>query len=59
MILQPILESDDAAPSFLQWFVDEQVEEANAYNVTQDVKRVAGSAHGLFMLDRELGQHKG
>ncbi len=51
--------SDHATQSFLKWFVDEQVEEeANAYNVIQDLKRVAESAHGLFMLDRELGGRK-
>ena len=54
-----VKESDHATQSFLQWFVDEQVEEeANAYNVIQDLKRVAESAHGLFMLDRELGQRQ-
>jgi ferritin len=54
-----VKESDHATQSFLQWFVDEQVEEeANAYNVIQDLKRVAESAHGLFMLDRELGQRE-
>jgi ferritin len=52
-------ESDHATQSFLKWFVDEQVEEeSNAYNVIQDLKRVAESAHGLFMLDRELGQRQ-
>jgi ferritin len=54
-----IQESDHATQSFLQWFVDEQVEEeANAYNVIQDLKRVVNSAHGLFMLDRELAGRK-
>ncbi len=52
-------ESDHATQSFLKWFIDEQVEEeANADNVVQDLRRVANSAHGLFMLDRELGGRK-
>ncbi len=48
-------ESDHATNSFLQWFVDEQVEEeANVDAVIQDLKRVGESAQGLFLLDREL-----
>ncbi len=54
-----ISESDHATNSFLKWFVDEQVEEeANAYAVIQDLKRVVDSSHGLFMLDRELAGRK-
>jgi len=48
-------ESDHATNSFLQWFVDEQVEEeASAKAVVQQMKRV-GDGQGLFFLDRELG----
>jgi len=54
-----ISESDHATNSFLKWFVDEQVEEeANAYAVIQDLKRVVDSSHGLFLLDRELAGRK-
>jgi ferritin len=50
-------EHDHATSSFLQWFVDEQVEEeASVDAVVQDLKRVADFPAGLFMLDRELGQ---
>lgn len=50
-------EHDHATNSFLQWFVDEQVEEeASVDAVVQDLKRVEGFPAGLFMLDRELGQ---
>jgi ferritin len=50
-------EHDHATNSFLQWFVDEQVEEeASVDAVVQDLKRVADFPAGLFMLDRELGQ---
>lgn len=50
-------EKDHATGNFLQWFVDEQVEEeASADAVIQQLK-LAGDAPGaLFMLDRELGQ---
>jgi ferritin len=48
-------ESDHATNSFLKWFVDEQVEEeSNVDGVIQDLKRIADSPQGLFLLDREL-----
>ncbi len=48
-------ESDFATNTFLQWFVNEQVEEeANADAVVHDLKRVGGSMDGLFLMDREL-----
>jgi ferritin len=52
-----IAESDHATNAFLQWFVNEQVEEeANADAVLQKLKLMADAPGGLFMLDRELGQ---
>ncbi|MGD9494888.1 MAG: ferritin [Armatimonadota bacterium] len=46
---------DHATASFLQWYVDEQVEEeANTSKVAQQLRMVEGSA-SLFMLDKELG----
>lgn len=49
--------SDHATNSFLQWFVDEQVEEEDVVDtVLQDLKRVGESGVALFMLDRELSQ---
>jgi len=46
---------DHATASFLQWYVDEQVEEeANTSTVAQQLRMVEGSA-SLFMLDKELG----
>jgi ferritin len=49
-------EKDHAADSFLQWFVDEQVEEeANADGVVQQLKMIGDSAAALFMFDREMG----
>lgn len=41
--------------SFLQWFVDEQVEEeASMSKLLSQVKRVGEKGHGILMLDREL-----
>lgn len=49
-------ENDYATHSFLQWFVDEQVEEeAIVDDVIQDLRRVGDYGPGLFLLDRELG----
>ncbi len=48
-------ERDYASNSFLQWFVDEQVEEeANADGIVQQLKMVGDLPAVLFMLDREL-----
>lgn len=48
---------DHATDSFLQWFVDEQVEEErSADDIVQKLKLMEGFKGGLFMLDRELGQ---
>ncbi len=57
LVTLAIEERDHATNSFLQWFVDEQVEEeASVDAVVQDLRRVADFPAGLFMLDRELGQ---
>ena len=50
-----IAESDHATNAFLQWFVNEQVEEeSTADNILRQLKLVKDSPGGLFMLDREL-----
>jgi len=50
-------ERDHATKSFLDWFVDEQVEEeSSADGVVQKLKLMGDAPGGLFMLDRELGQ---
>jgi ferritin len=52
-------EHDHATQSFLQWFVDEQVEEeANVTEILDSLRLIEGEAkgNGLFMLDRELRQ---
>jgi ferritin len=49
-------ERDHASDSFLQWFVDEQVEEeASADAVVQQLKLAGDSGVALLILDRELG----
>jgi ferritin len=50
-------EKDHATVSFLQWFVNEQVEEeASADAVRQQLKLMEAAPGGLFMLDKELAQ---
>lgn len=45
-----------AVISFLQWFVDEQVEEESSFQEILDRLRMIGqSGPGLYHLDRELG----
>jgi len=48
-------ESDHATSSFLNWFVDEQVEEEATFDsMIKQLKLIDGSGHGLFMMDKEL-----
>lgn len=52
-----IEEKDHAAKSFLQWYVDEQVEEESGVQTILDqLKMVEGKGNGLFMIDKDLGQ---
>ena len=52
-----IKEKDHATNSFLQWFVNEQVEEeSSADEIVQQLKMMEDAPGGMFMLDRELGQ---
>ena len=52
-----IEEKDHATNTFLQWFVNEQVEEeASADQIVQQLKMMEKAPGGMFMLDRELGQ---
>lgn len=52
-----IEEKDHASNTFLQWFVNEQVEEeASADQVVQQLKLMEKAPGGLFLLDRELAQ---
>ena len=50
-----IQESDHATKSFLQWFVDEQVEEeAKVEQILNNLKLIKGEGQGLLMMDREM-----
>ncbi len=54
-----ISERDFATQSFLNWFVDEQVEEeASTLEVYEKLKMVRDYKGGLFMIDRELSQRQ-
>jgi ferritin len=50
-----IKENDHATRSFLQWFIDEQVEEeANVEQILNNLKLIKGEGQGLLMMDREM-----
>lgn len=50
-------ERDHAANIFLQWFVEEQVEEESSVgDVLERIKMVSGNSGGMFALDMELGK---
>ncbi len=47
---------DHASASFLQWFIDEQVEEeGTAEQICQKLRLIGDNPNGLFMVDKELG----
>ena len=49
-------EKDHATQVYLQWFVNEQVEEeANAKDILDKLKLAGEDGSGLFMIDNELG----
>jgi ferritin len=48
---------DRPTRSFLEWFVNEQVEEVAATaKIVTEMRRIGDFGYGLVMLDRELGQ---
>jgi ferritin len=50
-------EKDNASEIFLQWFVNEQVEEeASTYEIAQKLQMIGDAAPALFMLNAELGK---
>ena len=52
-----IEEKDHAANMFLQWFVNEQVEEEkNAEEIVQKLKLMADAPGAMYMLDNEMAQ---
>jgi ferritin len=49
-------ESDYASKVFLNWFVEEQVEEEkSATDIVETLKLIGDNKSGIFMLDRQLG----
>ncbi len=54
-----IEEKDHAARNFLNWFVDEQVEEEDTFTEVVDKLKMIGDHNPmLLMLDKELGQRR-
>lgn len=52
-----IEQKDHAAKGFLQWFVDEQVEEeSSADAIVQKLKMIGDSPQGLLILDGKMAQ---
>ncbi len=50
-------ENDYASQVFLNWFVDEQVEEEkNATEIVEKLKMIGDSTNGLFMIDSKVGK---
>lgn len=52
-------DKDYATMSFIQWFIDEQVEEENtAKNLLEKLKKMQSSEMGIMMFDSELGRRQ-
>ncbi len=50
-------ESDYATISFLDWFVDEQVEEEDSMDgLIKKIERIGEDGQGIYMLDNEVAQ---
>jgi ferritin len=54
---QAIKDNDYASQTFLNWFVDEQVEEEkNASQILEWIRMTGEGGHAIFMIDHELGK---
>jgi ferritin len=54
-----IKEKDHATAAFLQWYVNEQVEEeATMKNILAQIRMVGTDSRGLFLVDRELAKRE-
>jgi len=52
-----VKENDFATRTFLDWYINEQVEEESTMNtIVNKFKIVGDNGHGLLMLDEQLGQ---
>ncbi|MBN2135426.1 MAG: ferritin [Acidobacteria bacterium] len=50
-------DEDFATKNFLEWFLDEQVEEEDqTLTIVDTLKKIGDSVNGLIMFDRELGK---
>jgi ferritin len=59
LIAEAQAEKDNATLSFLQWFVDEQVEEESSLDgAVQKLKMAGKSAGAMLMLDRKFGERE-
>ena len=48
-----------ASLTFLNWFIEEQVEEeAEVTQIIREIERIQDNESAMFLLDRELGQRK-
>lgn len=49
-------ENDHATKSFLNWYIDEQVEEEDSMDsILNKLKMIKGKGNGMLMMDKELG----
>lgn len=56
---QAIEDNDYASINFLNWFVDEQIEEVTtAEEIIAKFEMIGDSKQGLYLLDKELGERK-
>lgn len=56
LVYEAIEEKDRATQVFLDWFVNEQVEEeASVDEIVQQLKLIGEKGQGIFMINRELG----
>jgi ferritin len=57
LVSQAITEKDHATNNFLQWFVNEQVEEESSVKaIVQKLRFVAEDKMGILMIDQEIGR---
>jgi len=59
LVTQAQAEKDHATANFLQWFVNEQVEEeAQSLLIVQQLRLIGDSKGSMFMLDHQLGKRE-
>ncbi|MBO4519884.1 MAG: ferritin [Alphaproteobacteria bacterium] len=59
LVAQAMEDKDYASISFLQWFVDEQVEEeSQTLTLLEKARLIGNDASGLMVLDQEMGSRK-